>query len=344
MNDKKIQIRNSTVDFLVFTKDAAEDSIEVRVQDKDVWLTQKAIAKLFDVERSVITKHLKNIFEGGELDENTVCAKFAHTADDGKTYRYKFYALSAIVAVGYRVNSQRATQFRQWATKVLDTFAKQGYILDKNRLINGQIFDEDYFEHLISEIQEIRASERRFYQKITDIYATAVDYSVDSKITHDFFATVQNKMHYAVHGNTAAEMIVARADHTKEHMGLTTWLNAPWGKIVKADVSVAKNYLSKDEMQELNEIVTMYLDYAIRQARRHIPMTMADWASKLDAFLQFNDAEILQDKGKVTAAIAKAFAESEFEKYRVLQDRTYQSDFDRLTEESGLIDGETEEE
>ena len=344
MNDKKIQIRNSTVDFLVFTKDAAEDSIEVRVQDKDVWLTQKAIAQLFDVERSVITKHLKNIFEGGELDENTVCAKFAHTADDGKTYRYKFYALSAIVAVGYRVNSQRATQFRQWATKLLDTFAKQGYILDKNRLINGQIFDEDYFEHLISEIQEIRASERRFYQKITDIYATAVDYSVDSKITHDFFATVQNKMHYAVHGNTAAEMIVARADHTKEHMGLTTWLNAPWGKIVKADVSVAKNYLSKDEMQELNEIVTMYLDYAIRQARRHIPMTMADWASKLDAFLQFNDAEILQDKGKVTAAIAKAFAESEFEKYRVLQDRTYQSDFDRLTEESGLIDGETEEE
>ena len=344
MNDTKILIRNSTVDFLVFTKDAAEDSIEVRVQDKDVWLTQKAIAQLFDVERSVITKHLKNIFEGGELDENTVCAKFAHTADDGKTYRYKFYALSAIVAVGYRVNSQRATQFRQWATKVLDTFAKQGYILDKNRLINGQIFDEDYFEHLISEIQEIRASERRFYQKITDIYATAVDYSVDSKITHDFFATVQNKMHYAVHGNTAAEMIVARADHTKEHMGLTTWLNAPWGKIVKADVSVAKNYLSKDEMQELNEIVTMYLDYAIRQARRHIPMTMADWASKLDAFLQFNDAEILQDKGKVTAAIAKAFAESEFEKYRVLQDRTYQSDFDRLTEESGLIDGETEEE
>ena len=341
MNDKKIQIRNSTVDFLVFTKDAAEDSIEVRVQDKDVWLTQKAIAKLFDVERSVITKHLKNIFEGGELDENTVCAKFAHTADDGKTYRYKFYALSAIVAVGYRVNSQRATQFRQWATKVLDTFAKQGYVLDKNRLINGQIFDEDYFEHLISEIQEIRASERRFYQKITDIYATAVDYSVDSKITHDFFATVQNKMHYAVHGNTAAEMIVARADHTKEHMGLTTWLNAPRGKIVKADVSVAKNYLSKDEMQELNEIVTMYLDYAIRQARRHIPMTMADWASKLDAFLQFNDAEILQDKGKVTAAIAKAFAESEFEKYRVLQDRTYQSDFDRLT---GLVDGQTEQE
>ena len=203
-------------------------------------------------------------------------------------------------------------------------------MLDKDRLINGQIFDEDYFEHLISEIQEIRASERRFYQKITDIYATAVDYSVDSKTTKDFFATVQNKMHYAIHGNTAAEVIMARADHTKEHMGLTTWKNAPDGKIVKADVSIAKNYLSSDELHELNEIITMYLDYATRQARRHIPMTMADWASKLDAFLQFNDAEILHDKGKVTAAIAKAFAESEFEQYRVLQDELYQSDFDRL--------------
>lgn len=205
-------------------------------------------------------------------------------------------------------------------------------MLDKERLINGQIFDEDYFEHLISEIQEIRASERRFYQKITDIYATAVDYSLDSQITRDFFATVQNKMHYAVHGNTAAEVIVERADHNREHMGLTTWKNAPEGKIVKADVSVAKNYLSVDEMQELNEIVTMYLDYATRQARRHIPMTMEDWATKLDAFLQFNDAEVLQDKGKVTAAIAKAFAESEFEQYRVIQDRLYQSDFDRLME------------
>ena len=232
--------------------------------------------------------------------------------------------------MGYRANGQRALQFRQWATKVLDTFTKQGYVLDKNRLINGQIFDEDYFDHLISEILEIRASERRFYQKITDIYATAVDYSLDSQTTKDFFATVQNKMHYAVHGNTAAEVIMKRADHMKEHMGLMTWRNAPQGKIVKADVSIAKNYLLKDEMQELNEIVTMYLDYAARQARRHIPMTMADWASKLDAFLQFNDAELLQDKGKVTAAIAKAFAESEFEKYRILQDKEYMSDFDRL--------------
>ena len=282
------------------------------------------------VHRSVVTNHLKNIFSEGELDEKSTCANFAQVADNGKTYQYKFYSLAAIIAVGYRINSDRALQFRQWATKVLETFTKQGYVLDKNRLINGQIFDEDYFEHLISEIQEIRASERRFYQKITDIYATAVDYSIDSKITKDFFATVQNKMHYAVHGNTAAEVIVQRADQTKENMGLTSWRNASKGKIVKADVSVAKNYLSKDEVKELNEIVTMYLDYATRQARRHIPMTMADWASKLDAFLQFNDAEILQDKGKVTAAIAKAFAESEFEQYRVIQDKQYQSDFDRL--------------
>ena len=333
MPDRKkdtFQIRNSTVDFLVFTRDAHEDGIEVRVQDQDVWLTQKAIAQLFEVDRSVVTKHLKNVYESGELSEAATCANFAQVADNGKTYRYKFYALSAIIAIGYRVNSGRATEFRQWATKVLSTFTRQGYVLDKDRLINGQIFDEDYFDHLISEIQEIRASERRFYQKITDIYATAVDYSLDSQTTRNFFATVQNKMHYAVHGNTAAEVIMARADHTKEHMGLTSWRNAPDGKIVKADVSVAKNYLSVDEMQELNEIVTMYLDYATRQARRHVPMTMADWASKLDAFLQFNDAEVLRDKGKVTAAIAKAFAESEFEQYRVLQDRLYQSDFDRL--------------
>lgn len=327
-------IRNSTVDFLVFTKDAGEDSIEVRVQDGEVWLTQDGIAQLFDVDRSVVTKHLKNIFQDGELTEEATRAKFAQVADNGKTYQYNFYALPAIIAVGYRTNSSRAVQFRQWATKVLETFTKQGYVLDKERLTNGQIFDESYFDHLISEIQEIRASERRFYQKITDIYATAVDYSLDSKTTKDFFATVQNKMHYAVHGSTAAEVIMSRADHAKEHMGLTSWKNAPNGKIVKADVSVAKNYLFQDELQELNEIVAMYLDYAIRQARRHVPMTMEDWASKLDAFLQFNDAEILQDKGKVTAAIAKAFAESEFEKYRVIQDKNYQSDFDRLMAET----------
>ena len=310
----------------------------MRVQGGDVWLTQKAMGELFDIDRSVVAKHLKKIYTDGEQDESSTCAKFAQVADNGKTYQYKFYSLSAIIAVGYKVNSQQAIQFRQWATKVLDTFAKQGYVLDKNRLVNGQIFDEDYFDHLISEIQEIRASERRFYQKITDIYATAVDYTLDSKTTRDFFATVQNKMHYAVHGSTAAELIMDRADHKKEHMGLTSgltsWKNAPDGKIVKADVSIAKNYLAKEEMHELNEIVTMYLDYATRQARRHIPMTMADWASKLDAFLQFNDAEILHDKGKVSAAIAKAFAESEFEQYRVLQDKHYVSDFDRLMQEA----------
>ena len=327
---KELQIRNSTVDFLVFTRDAGEDGIEVRVQNHDVWLTQKAISQLFDVDRSVVTKHLKNVFEEKELDENSVCAKFAQTADDGKTYQYKFYSLAAIIAVGYRINSERAVQFRTWATKVLETFTKQGYVLDKSRLINGQIFDEDYFEHLIAEIQEIRASERRFYQKITDIYATAVDYDKNSQVTREFYATVQNKMHYAVHGNTAAEVIVARANHNKEHMGLTSWKNAPDGKIVKTDVTAAKNYLQKEELAELNEIVTMYLDYATRQARRHIPMTMEDWKTKLDAFLRFNDAEVLQDKGKITAAIAKEFAESEFEKYRVIQDSLYESDFDKL--------------
>ena len=300
---KELQIRNSTVDFLIFTKDAGEDGIEVRVQDNNVWLTQNGIAKLFDIDRSVVAKHLSNIYVEKELDENLTCAKYAQVADNGKTYRYKFYSLAAIIAVGYRTNSERAIQFRQWATKVLETFTKQGYVLDKKRLINGQIFDEDYFEQLVAEIQEIRASERRFYQKITDIYATAVDYDKDSDITRQFYATVQNKIHFAVHGNTAAEVIVARANHEKEHMGLTSWKNAPDGKVIKTDVSIAKNYLYKEEMQELNEIVTMYLDYATRQARRHIPMTMEDWKNKMDAFLRFNDAEVLEDKGKVTAEI-----------------------------------------
>ena len=342
MAEKKTKIRNSTVDFLVFTRDSGEEGIEVRVQDGNVWLTQKAISELFEVDRSVVTKHLKNVFESGELRENSVCAKFAQTADDGKTYQYKFYSLPAIIAVGYRINSTRATQFRQWATRVLDAFAKQGYVLDKDRLINGQIFDEDYFEHLISEIQEIRASERRFYQKITDIYSTAVDYSPTSKITQDFFAEVQNKMHFAAHGHTAAELIVDRADHRKEHMGLTSWKNAPDGKIVKADVSIAKNYLYQNELSEMNEIVTMYLDYATRQARRRIPMTMEDWANKLNAFLKFNNAEVLTNKGTVKAEVAKAFAESEFEKYRVIQDRLYESDFDKFiaaAEESANIEG-----
>ena len=259
-----------------------------------------------------------------------VAEESSATASDGKKYRMKFYNLDAIISVGYRINSIRATQFRQWATKVLKTFTIQGYVLDKKRLENGQIFDEEYFEHLLDEIREIRASERKFYQKITDIYATAVDYSPTAATSKAFFAMVQNKLHYAIHHHTAAEVIVERADHRKEHMGLTTWKNVPEGKIVKSDVSIAKNYLTKEEMQDLNQFVTMYLDYAERQARRQIPMTMEDWAKRLDVFLEFNEEDVLRDKGRVSAEIAKSFAESEFEKYRVIQDRLYQSDFDKL--------------
>lgn len=330
MSDKKLQIRNSTTDFLVFTKQAGEDGIEVRVFKESVWLTQRGMAQLFDCSTDNIGLHLKNIFKSGELEEKSVTEESSATAADGKTYRMKFYNLDAIISVGYRINSVRATQFRQWATKVLKTFAIQGYVLDKNRLENGQVFDEEYFEHLLDEIREIRASERKFYQKITDIYSTAVDYTVDAVTTKEFFATVQNKLHYAIHGHTAAELIMDRADHRKEHMGLTTWKNAPSGKIVKSDVSIAKNYLAKNELEDLNRFVTMYLDYAEHQARRHIPMTMEDWAAKLDVFLQFNEEEILHDKGRVSAEIAKSFAESEFEKYRVIQDKLFESDFDRL--------------
>ena len=330
MADKFLQIRNSTTDFLVFTKQAGEDGIEVRVSGESVWLTQKGMAQLFDCSTDNISLHLKNIFKSGELSESSVAEESSATAADGKTYKMKFYNLDAIISVGYRINSVRATQFRQWATQVLKTFAIQGYVLDKTRLENGQIFDEEYFEHLLDEIREIRASERKFYQKITDIYTTAVDYSRDAVTTKEFFATVQNKLHYAIHGHTAAELIVDRADHTKEHMGLTTWKNAPKGKIVKADVSVAKNYLTQSELKDLNQFVSMYLDYAERQARLHIPMTMEDWAKKLDVFLQFNEEEVLHDKGRVSAEIAKSFAESEFEKYRVIQDRLFESDFDKL--------------
>ncbi len=336
--DKKMQIRNSTTDFLVFTKQNSEDSIEVRVHDEDVWLTQKSMAQLFDCSTDNIGLHLKNIFASGELDAEAVTEESSATASDGKKYRMKFYNLDAIISVGYRINSIRATQFRQWATKVLKTFTVQGYVLDKKRLENGQIFDEEYFEHLLDEIREIRASERKFYQKITDIYTTAVDYSPTAATSKDFFAMVQNKLHYAIHHHTAAEVIVERADHRKEYMGLTTWKNAPRGKIVKADVSIAKNYLTKGEMQDLNQFVNMYLDYAERQARRQIPMTMEDWAKKLDVFLEFNEEEVLKDKGRVSAEIAKSFAESEFEKYRIMQDKLYQSDFDKLL--LGIGDGE----
>ncbi len=327
--NKKIQIRNSTAEFLVFTAQSGENTIEVRVQDESVWLTQALIAELFQTTKQNIGQHLKNIFAEGELQENSVVKKFFTTAADGKQYNTAFYNLDAIISVGYRVNSQRATQFRQWATSVLRDFAIRGYVLDKERLKNGTFFNQDYFDHLLAEIREIRASERRFYQKITDIYSTAVDYNPDTEITQTFFATVQNKLHFAIHGNTAAEVIMQRADSEKENMGLTTWKNAPKGKILKTDVSIAKNYLTEKEIKQLDRFVTMYLDYAETQAEQNIPMTMNDWAGKLNAFLQFNEKDILKNAGKVTQAIAKAFAESEFEKYRVVQDKLYQSDFDK---------------
>ena len=345
MSEKYLQIRNSTADFLIFTKQAGEDGIEVRVSGESVWLTQKGMARLFDCSTDNIGLHLKNIYASGELEEAATTEESSVVQSEGTrkiTRKVKFYNLDAIISVGYRINSVRATQFRQWATNVLRTFAIQGYVLDKSRLENGQIFDEEYFEHLLDEIREIRASERRFYQKITDIYATAVDYSADAVTTKEFFATVQNKLHYAIHGHTAAELIMGRADHTKEHMGLTTWKNAPKGKIVKSDVSIAKNYLTESELKELNQFVTMYLDYAERQARRHIPMTMEDWAAKLDVFLQFNEEEVLHDKGRVSAEIAKSFAESEFEKYRVIQDKLFESDFDRLLATAEQPDDDSE--
>lgn len=338
--EKKLQIRNSTAEFLIFTAQTGDNSIEVVVTDENVWLTQDMIATLYKKGRSTITEHLKNIFKDGELEENSACRKFRRTGADGKEYNTKFYNLEAVISVGFRTNSERAIEFRKWATTVLKDFSIRGYVIDNERLKNGSFLNEDYFEHLLDEIREIRASERRFYQKITDIYATAMDYSADSETTKMFFKTVQNKLHFAIHGKTAAELIVDRANSEKENMGLTTWKNAPNGKIVKGDVSVAKNYLTLEEVDSLNRIVTMYLDYAENQAKRKIPMTMEDWANKLNAFLQFNEYEILNNSGKVTAEIAKAFAESEFEKYRVIQDRLFESDFDRMlkaTEKGGEI-------
>jgi len=329
VSHKKIQIRNSTAEFLIFTSQDGAGGIEVRVAEDTVWLTQKLLAELFDKGRSTVTEHLKNIFATGELLEASVCRDFRHTADDGKDYNTRFYNLDAIISVGFRVNSVRATQFRQWATGVLRDFALRGYLLDKDRLKNGALFNKTYFEDLLSEIREIRASERKFYQKITDIYATAMDYSADAPTTQAFFAAVQNSLHFAIHGHTAAELILARADSTKQHMGLSTWKNAPAGKILKPDVVVAKNYLTEKELKSLDRFVTMYLDYAETQAERCIPMTMQDWAAKLNAFLQFNERDILDHPSRVSQAVAKAFAESEFEKYRVQQDRLFESDFDR---------------
>lgn len=338
--EKHFQIRNSTADFLIFTKENGGDGVNVRIEDENVWVTAESLGKLYGKGRSTVLEHLKNIFEEKELDEHSTCRKFRQVATNGKTYNYQYYSLEAIIAVGYRVKSDEAIHFRQWATRVLKTYSTQGYLLDKERLENGKIFDAEYFDHLLEEIQEIRASERQFYQKITDIYALAFDYTPESYLTQQFFATVQNKLHFAIHGQTAAEVIMYRADHEKAHMGLMSWKNAPTGKIVKSDVSVAKNYLSQLEIKDLNEIVSMYLDYATRQARRRQPMSMSDWQEKLDAFLLFNDEQVLKGAGKVKAEVAKAFAEQEFEKYRVIQDQNYLSDFDKLLLESSQFEKE----
>ena len=327
---KQLQIRNSTAEFLIFQAEDKAQGIQVFYKDETIWASQKAIAALFDVDRSVITKHLKNIFETRELLQESVCAKFAHTAEDGKTYSTLFYKLDAIISVGYRVNSIRATQFRQWCTAVLRQFAIRGYVIDKKRMENGAFISEDYFEYLLEEIREIRLSERRFYQKLTDIYATAIDYNRDAPTTREFFAKVQNKMHYAVHGHTAAELIMERADAEKEHMGLTTWEHAPNGKILKPDVSVAKNYLKEMELESMGRIVNGFLEVAEDMAKRHIPMTMEDWAKRIDKFLDTTERPILSDAGSVSAEQAKEFAETEFEKYRIIQDRLFESDFDKF--------------
>ena len=328
-----MQIRNSTAEFLIFTAQAGEKGIEVRLEDETVWLTQKLMAALFEVSVPTINEHLANLYKHCEIEATATLRKFRIVQTEGSRQVGRdvdFYNLDAIIAVGFRVHSLRAAQFRQWATGILRDFAIRGYVIDKERLKNGAIFNEAYFDNLLAEIREIRASERRFYQKITDIYATALDYSPEAESTQVFFAAVQNKLHFAIHGHTAAELIVNRADSTKEKMGLTTWRNAPKGKILKPDFVVAKNYLTEKELKALDRIATMYLDYAEDQAERRIPMTMADWEQKLNAFLQFNQRDLLDHPGKVTAEIAKSFAESEFEKYRIIQDHLFESDFDRL--------------
>lgn len=332
-----LKIRNSTAEFLIFTANTWEDSIEVRYENENVWLTQKMMWILFDVSTSTINEHLKNIFNSLELSENWVIRNFLITASDLKTYNTKHYNLETIIAVWFKVNSTRAIEFRRWANRVLKDFSIKWFVLDKDRLKNWNYLWEQYFEDLLLEIKEIRASERKFYQKITDIFATSLDYDSNSPITKTFFATVQNKLHFAIHGKTASEVIINRANHKKENMWLATWKNSPSWKIIKSDVIIAKNYLEKQELLALDRIVSMYLDYAEDQAKRKIPMTMEDWETKLNAFLQFNEREILSWSWKITAEIAKSFAESEFEKYRVMQDRLYKSDFDKLLEEQNLL-------
>lgn len=315
--------------FVIFQTEDGKVNVEVFYHDETIWLTQKLIARLFEVDRSVITKHLSNIFEEGELDKKSVCAKFAHTASDGKTYKVNFYNLDAIIAVGYRVNSHRATKFRIWATKILKEFILKGFAIDDERIKQMQHFGKDYFDELLERIREIRASERRLYQKITDIYALSADYDKDDPITRDFFATVQNKLHWAITGKTAAEIIYSRADAEKVNMGLKTWKNAPEGKILKSDIDVAKNYLNKKHIEELERIVSAYLDLAENRAKKHVVMNMEDWVDFLNKFLELSDYPILTDTGKVSALEAKIKAEKEFNKFRVRQDKLYESDFDR---------------
>ena len=336
---KKFEIRNSTAEFLIFQIEGKEPGVQVIYHDESVWCTQKAMAQLFDCSSDNIGLHLKNIYETGELTQEATTENFSVVQTEGKRQvnrSLKFYNLDAIISVGYRVNSTRATQFRQWCTFVLRQFAIRGYVIDKKRMENGSFIGEDYFEHLLAEIREIRLSERRFYQKLTDIYATAIDYNRDAPTTRLFFKKVQNKVHYAVHGHTAAELIIDRANAEKEHMGLTTWENAPNGKIVKPDVSIAKNYLKESELEDMGRIVNSFLDLAEDMAKRHIPMTMEDWAKRIDKFLGLTDRPVLTDAGHVSAEQAKEYAETEFEKYRIIQDKLFQSDFDRFNDDNLL--------
>lgn len=319
-------------EILLYTGSAGAIRVEVLFEEESFWLTQKRMAELFEVTVPTINEHLKNVFKSNELAEDSVIRKFRMTADDGKSYLTSFYNLDAIIAVGYRVNSRQATQFRIWATSVLREFIVKGFVLDDERLKQGKKFGKDYFDDLLEKIREIRASERRFYLKITDIYEQcSIDYRKDDEVTEKFFKTVQNKLHWAITGKTAAEIIASRADATKPNMGLTNWKNAPSGKVIKSDVSIAKNYLGEEEIKPLERIVSMYLDYAENQAARQIPMKMTDWIAKLDAFLRFNEYEILADAGKVSHAVAKALAEKEYEAFRVIQDRAFESDFERDT-------------
>ncbi|MDQ7008726.1 MAG: virulence RhuM family protein [Candidatus Gracilibacteria bacterium] len=327
----KQNINSNFTEFLLYKSGSGEIKVDVLLKNESIWMSQKKIAELFGVDRTVITKHIKNIFESGELEENTVCANFAHTAEDGKTYNTNFYNLDTIIATGYRVNSKRATQFRIWATKILEEYIIKGYSMNVQKLKEpNPTFGKDYFKEQLEIIRDIRSSERRMYQQITDIYSEcSIDYDKNSETTKHFFATVQNKLHWAITKKTAAEIIVSRADSKKEKMGLTSWKNSPEGKIRKLDVSVAKNYLFEKEIKPLNRIVTMYLDYAEHQAEKQISMTMKEWIDKLNLFLEFNEEEILNNTGKITAQIAKSFAENEYEKYRIIQDKNYISDFDK---------------